>query len=136
MERIRSRSASSWVLAFVLVVAVGVLVAPAVAIGGTLTGIHGLLEDHDWEPVAGARVELFAKGAPPTPIDSVVTTESGRFYFHPAAGTYWLKFSDPQERYSTYWYLDEVGAICEALRQTSWSTTRPSRVASTRSSTV
>jgi hypothetical protein len=108
MVRIRRRSTSLMVLAFTLGIVVGVLVAPAIAMAGNLSGIHGVLWDHDSVAVAGARVDLYLKGVPPTPVETTVTAESGTFSFHPASGTYWLRFSDPQQRYSTYWYLDAL----------------------------
>jgi hypothetical protein len=108
MERIRSRCASPWVLAFVLVVAVGVLVAPAAATAGTL---GGALWDHASIPIEGITVGLYLAGTPPTALDSTVTNSLGQYNFTGlSAGTYWLRYSDPANRYSTIWYHDALRA--------------------------
>jgi hypothetical protein len=102
MEHIRTRRASLWVLALALVVAVGVLVAPAAAFAtGTLAGTVWKAAAPG-EKVPGIRVYCYqAVGADNVYVaDMLSTTPDGAFSFTLPAGNYRLMADDPSGTYS------------------------------------
>jgi hypothetical protein len=107
MERIRTRCASLWILALVLVVAVGVLVAPATALAtGTLAGTVWKAAVPG-EKLPGIRVFCYqAVGDANVYVsDMLSTTPDGAYSFTLPAGNYRLMAQDSSGVYSTM-FLD------------------------------
>ncbi|MDO8914642.1 MAG: carboxypeptidase-like regulatory domain-containing protein [Coriobacteriia bacterium] len=103
MVRIRRRSMSLLVLAFTLVVVVGMLVAPVIALAaGT---IRGSVQDSSAKPIEGISVVVYSTPGPGY-AGNTTTLADGKFDFPDLPnGNYWISFSDNvQNRYSYVWY--------------------------------
>jgi hypothetical protein len=115
MERIRSRCASPWILAFVLVVAVGLLVAPTVSVAGTITAT---VQNTALENVEGVMVQLyFANGAYIT--DKRTVSDGTVSFTNLDAGSYWLLVDDGAlQRYAPQWYNDKPASYAPFVPDT------------------
>jgi hypothetical protein len=107
MERIRSRCASRWVLAFVLVLAVGVVALPAAAIAnGSISGT--ISHTGPFAAIEGVRVYLYPKGSSTAAFDMLTGADGGFSFPDVPNGTYLLCLIDENGVHSSSWYIEQL----------------------------